>query len=119
APASYVSLHDALPICQSPVLREGQGGEGRARALRRQRPQAERPGRPGEADLILGGRPYPQGGVRRRKGLDRRGGVPRQGSGSCAQDGSDTLTEWATLASNSSWRTPNSKWSAQRPLIFK
>src|SRR5690606_40110031 len=86
APASYVSLHDALPICQSPVLREGQGGEGRARALRRQRPQAERPGGPSEADLILGGRPYPQGGVRRRKGLDRRGGVPRQGSGSCRSE---------------------------------
>ncbi|MNI10764.1 hypothetical protein D3C73_638890 [compost metagenome] len=54
-----LSLGLEQAVGQGAVLGHGQGGEGRARTLGRQRPQAQRAGGAGEADLVLGGRPYP------------------------------------------------------------
>ena len=70
---------------QGPVLRNGHGGEGRTRALRGQRTEAEGPGRAGKAHLIIGRGPDPQGGVRGGQRLDGGRRVPGQTSGASVQ----------------------------------
>ena len=70
---------------QGPVLRNGHGGEGSTRTLRRQRAEAQRPGRTGEAHLVVGRRPDPQGGVRGGQRLNGGRRVPGQTSGASVQ----------------------------------
>ena len=70
---------------QRPVLRDGHGGEGGARTLRRQRAEPQRPRCAGEAHLVVRRRPYPQGGVRGGQRLNGGRRVPGQTSGASVQ----------------------------------